>query len=198
MTGETTDANHRCPECSETFDAFVARDGRQGCCPHCGSPVRGQTRDVDQDSLDPFMADGGDSESDDATCDYCDSSTLVYELKSDRGLVERCIPCLAIEQGQQAMQIPIDDAEASDIFDNDSICRRYTRGRDWFTVLARLSDDKPLVKRDDDELETLDESTRNFLTNIMGGDAYHPPSEVVGSEVSVAQQTLGELGGDAE
>lgn len=52
--GSPAGGKNRCPECEETFDAHVSRDGRQGCCPHCGSQVRGRTRDAAQGALDQF------------------------------------------------------------------------------------------------------------------------------------------------
>lgn len=41
-------------------------------------------------------------------CDYCGSEALAYDLQSDRGQVSRCIPCLAIERGQQQFSMPFE------------------------------------------------------------------------------------------
>lgn len=139
------------------------------------------------------------SDTDDVECGYCGRSALAYELRSDRGMVTRCIPCLAIEQGQQSLRTPYDRYDDSDVLDEDSRRRAWDSAADWFTVLARIQDDDPLVKRDPDATGTLAESTRTFLTNIMGSEAHYPPSEVVGSEVHAAQVSLTEAatGGDS-
>lgn len=123
-------------------------------------------------------------------CNYCDGTDLVYELESDRGRVTRCIECLAIELGQQKFSLPFEvwldrdevkPPEADDAPDFDPFDPRehdYETARAWFTVLARIKDDEPLVKRDPDAIGTIAEDTREFLTNIMGADAHKPPSEV--------------------
>ena len=59
MSESPDGGSNRCPECEKTFAAHVSRGGRQGCCPHCGSKVRGKTRDADQGSLAQFETDGG-------------------------------------------------------------------------------------------------------------------------------------------
>ena len=145
--------------------------------------------------------DGGENE--DPQCGYCGRSELAYELESDRGVVERCIPCLAVEQGQQQFETPFEEFidnskhETSPVFDDAEHWRDHRRlsyesAKDWWTVLARIQDDDPLVKRDEDAIGTLNNHTREFLTNIMGSEAYHPPSEVAGSEVHAAQVKLGD------
>lgn len=123
-------------------------------------------------------------------CNYCDGTDLVYELESDRGRVNRCIECLAIEQGQQKFSLPFDvwldrdeiepmGVEGEPDFEPfDPRKQDYETVRAWFQVLARLKDDDPLVKRDPDAIGTISENTREFLTNIMGEDAHKPPSEV--------------------
>jgi len=141
--------------------------------------------------------------SDDVECDYCGRPELAYEMRSDRGMVTRCIQCLAIEQGQQQFSMPFEEYidnskhEDSPIWDDEEDWREHRRlsyesARDWLTILARIQDDDPLVKRDPDAIGTLNEHTREHLTNIMGSEAHHPPSEVAGSEVHAAQVQLGE------
>lgn len=141
-------------------------------------------------------------------CGYCGRAELAYELRSDKGMVTRCIPCLAIEQGQQQFQMPADEFldetkhEDSIVFDDEDDWREHRRlayesAGDWFRVLARIQDDDPLVKRDPDAIGTLNEHTREFLTNIMGSEAHHPPSEIVESgEVHAAQVQLGQVDSD--
>lgn len=67
------------------------------------------------------------SEDDDLACDYCDGTALVYELRSDKVPVNRCIPCLAIEQGQQQISMSFDrfvDFEADGVvYDSDEELR---------------------------------------------------------------------------
>lgn len=149
----------------------------------------------------PNDSDGGSNEG--LSCDYCNRTKLVYEMKSDKGIVNRCIPCLAIEQGQQQLNTPfsefIDNTkhEDSPVFDDAEHWRdhrklSYESARDWWTILARIQDDDPLVKRDPDAIGTLHESTRTFLTNIMGEEAHYPPSEVASSEVHASQVQLGD------
>jgi hypothetical protein len=135
-------------------------------------------------------------------CGYCGRSALAYEMRSDRGMVTRCIPCLAIEQAQQQFSMPFENFinnskhEDSPIWDDEEDWRDHRRlsyesARDWMTVLARIQDDDLLVKRDPDAIGAINEHTREFLTNIMGSEAHHPPSEVAGSEVHAAQVQLG-------
>lgn len=144
-----------------------------------------------------IVTDGGGVQ-----CDYCDRSALAYKLQSNRGEVEKCIPCLAIEQGQQQLDTPFSEFidnekhETSPVFDDEEHWREhrelaYQSARDWWTVLARIQDDEVLVKRDPEAIGALNEHTRTFLINIMGDEAHHPPSEVVGSEVHAAQVKLG-------
>jgi len=141
----------------------------------------------------------------DVECCYCGRSELAYEMRSDRGTVARCIPCLAIEQGQQKLSLPFDawldrddiepmesgpDFEPFDPREHD-----YKQAQAWFRVLARINEDEPVVKRDPDAMGTIFEDTREFLINIMGSEAHEPPSEVAGSDVHAAQVTLGEQDG---
>lgn len=139
--------------------------------------------------------------SDDVECDYCGRTELAYELRSDRGIVHRCIPCLAVERGQHQLNIPFDEFidntkhEDSPVFDTAEDWRDHRRltyesAQDWYVVLARIINDDPIVKRDPDDYGTLHEHTRVFLTNIMGSEAHYPPSEVAGSQVHVEQTTL--------
>jgi hypothetical protein len=130
-------------------------------------------------------------------CDYCDTADLVYVLESDRGRKRRCIECLAIEQIQQQLSLPFDvwvdrdDIEPTDHPDDpldepfDPTEHDYKTARAWASVLARLKDDDPIVKRDPEAISTIFEDTRTFLTNVMGSDAYKRPSELrkeVGAE----------------
>jgi len=139
-------------------------------------------------------------------CGYCDSPDLAYELDSDKGPVVRCIPCLAIEQGQQGFSLPfeawldrdmIEPPEAEDAPDFEPFDPReanYESARSWFQILARIQQDDPLVKRDPDDFGTIREETREFLVNFMGADAHKPPSELVGEPAKVGQTALD--GGD--
>lgn len=134
-----------------------------------------------------------------AECDYCGSDELAYELKSDRGQVSRCIPCLAIEQGQQQLQMPFEkfvDFDPGIVYDSEEEVRESRRNsyevcRSWWRVLARWRQDNPLVKRDPSEYEpTLHEWTREFLVNIMGSAAYYSPSEIIDSDGDPGQTAL--------
>jgi hypothetical protein len=123
-------------------------------------------------------------------CDYCDGTDLVYVLDSDRGRKRRCIECLAIEQIQQQLSLPFevcvdrDDIEPTDHADDpldesfDPTEHDYKTARAWATVLARLKDDDPIVKRDPDAISTIFEDTRTFLTNVMGAEAHKRPSQL--------------------
>jgi hypothetical protein len=128
-----------------------------------------------------------------ATCDYCDTGELVYELEPGRGgTVHRCIECLAIEQGQQKLSSPFDvfidrdmieptdhpDDPIEEPYDPRELS--YNVARAWFTVLARLKDDEQIVKRDADAPGAIADETRTFLTNLMGKDAHKRPSELRG------------------
>lgn len=135
-------------------------------------------------------------------CGYCDSPDLAYELESGKGPVVRCIPCLAIEQGQQSFSLPFeawldrdmteppegDDAPDFDAFDPREM--DYNSARAWFQVLARVQQDDPILKRDPDDFGTIREETREFLINFMGADAHKSPSELVGEPVKVGQTAL--------
>jgi len=126
-----------------------------------------------------------------ATCDYCDTDELVYELHPGRGgTVHRCIECLAIEQGQQQFSMPFDvfldrdmieptdhpDDPIEEAYDPREMS--YNIARAWFTILARLKDDDPIIKRDPEAIGTVADETRTFLTNLMGADAHKRPSEL--------------------
>jgi len=118
-------------------------------------------------------------------CDYCDTDELVYELESDRGTVRRCLPCLAIERGQQQLSLPYDA-----FVDFDHAESSYESVRDWWRILARIRQDDPIIKRDPEAFGTVGEDTRTFLTNIMGSAAHYPPSEIIESDGDPAQTTL--------
>jgi hypothetical protein len=135
------------------------------------------------------MPDG--NQQTDGACGYCGTDDLVYELHPGRGGVAyRCIECLAIEQGQQKVSLPFerwldqDDIEppeadsAPDIETFDPRWHDYMTVRAWFRVLARLKDDEPVLKRDADAPGAIFEDTREFLTGVMGEDAYKHPSEL--------------------
>lgn len=124
-------------------------------------------------------------------CDYCETEELAYELNSDRGQVVRCIPCLAIEQGQQKLSLPF---EAFEDFDHKE--SSYNSARDWFRVLARIRQDDPIIKRDPDDIGTVNEDMRTFLTNIMGSAVHYPPSEIVEADGDPGQATLSGRGGE--
>jgi hypothetical protein len=118
----------------------------------------------------------------------------VYELEPSRGgTVHRCIECLAIEQGQQKFGMPFevwlnkDEIEPTDHPDDpleESFDPReldYNVARSWFSVLARIKDDDPIVKRDPEApAGNICDETREFLTNLMGSDAFKCPSELRG------------------
>lgn len=152
-----------------------------------------------------FVSNRPGNSDEDPVCGYCDGTKLAYELRSDRGVVGRCIPCLAIERGQQQLRKPFDEFVNNETYKESIVFedreawddhRRisYESARDWFTVLARLNDDQPLVIREPDAPGAINEHTRTFLQNIMGKDAHYPPSEVAGSELTVGQTTLGDIG----
>ena len=110
-------------------------------------------------------------------CDYCDTINLVYELEWGKGPVNRCIPCLAIEQGQQQLDLPYEIFEDADYAEHS-----YETAAAWFRILARWRSDDPILKRDPDALGTVHEDTRTFLQNFMGADPHKSPSELVNDE----------------
>jgi hypothetical protein len=119
-------------------------------------------------------------------CDYCGGGELVYEFHPDGGVGYRCIRCIAIEQGQDALRRPFDsfvDFEPGVIFDTEEEAREhaesmYNDARDWYRILARLVDNDPIIKRDPDAIGTVNEGIRTFLTNVMGEEAHMRPSEI--------------------
>lgn len=113
----------------------------------------------------------------DEACDYCGTSELAYELRSDRGPVVRCLQCLAIERGQSGLQMPFEA-----FVDFEYAESSYESTRDWFRILARIRQDDPILKRDPDAIGTVGESTREFLTNVMGSDAHKKPSALTEQE----------------
>jgi len=126
-------------------------------------------------------------------CDYCDGDELVYELEPARGgTVNRCLECLAIEQGQQKFSLPFErwidqemteppeHPDAPDFEPYDPREMDYRVARAWFRVLARIKDNKPILKREEDAIGSIADETRTFLTNLMGNDAYKRPSELRG------------------
>ena len=128
------------------------------------------------------------SESD--TCDYCGTEELVYEMSPMRGgTVHRCLECLAIEQGQQKLNLPLD---SYDDLNDDLLQSGYKGARSWFKVLARIKNDDPIVKRDEDAIGTLPEDRREMLLNLMGSAAYYPPSEIIDADGDPEQTTLSE------
>lgn len=151
-----------------------------------------------------LLTDGGVDQDDegDHQCGYCGATALAYQLESGKGPVVRCIPCLAIEQGSQKLGQPFEvfvDFSPSVVYDSEEEKREsqknsYEVARSWYTVLGRIQQDEPIIKRDPDDFGTVHEWTREFLTNIMGADAHKRPSEGVGSKVSIGQTTLS--GGD--
>lgn len=129
------------------------------------------------------------------TCGYCGTDELTYELDSDRDTVVRCLECLAIEQIQQQVSLPFDvwmdrddieppnQEEFPDAPDFDPFDPRehdYKTIGAWATVLARIKDDDPIVKRDPEAIGAIFEDTRTFLTNFMGEEAHKRPSELRG------------------
>jgi len=134
---------------------------------------------------------GNQSTDDIERCGYCETDELVYEMEEmTRGTVNRCVECLAIEQLQQQFNMPFDrwidrddihppDGEDTPDFDPfDPTEHDYYTARSWATVLARLKDDDPVVKRDPDAIGTIFEDTRKSLINMMGSDAHRRPSEL--------------------
>jgi hypothetical protein len=116
---------------------------------------------------------------------------MVYEMEEmTRGTVYRCIQCLAIEQIQQKFTQSFDrwvdrdnvePPEGPDTPDFEPFDPRehdYYTSRAWATVLARLKDDDPIVKRDPDTIGTIFEDTREMLIKTMGSDAHKSPSEL--------------------
>lgn len=114
-------------------------------------------------------------------CGYCNETGLVYKLREQsRGAVNRCIECLAIEQGQQQFRLPFGafvDEKNEDLAETS-----YENARDWNRILARVKDDEPIIKRDPDAIGTVNERIREFLTNVMGADAHKRPSELIDGE----------------
>jgi hypothetical protein len=134
-------------------------------------------------------------------CDYCETTELVYEMEEmTRGTVYRCLECLAIEQIQQQFSMPFerwldrdnikapDGEDAPDFEAFDPREHNYYTARAWATVLARLKDDDPIVKRDPDAIGTIFADTRESLTNIMGSDAHKRPSELQSGNSQKSEQ----------
>jgi hypothetical protein len=116
---------------------------------------------------------GEDIYDDSVTCDYCGSDELAYELESDRGTVRRCLPCLAVERAQQKLSLDFETFVEADYAQSS-----YENARGWLNILGRLRQDRPILLRDEDDMRAVHEHIREFLTNIMGEDAYKKPSEV--------------------
>jgi len=140
-------------------------------------------------------------------CDYCGTEDLAYELPSGKGPVSRCIPCLAIEQGSEQFSKPfekfIDNTKHEDsvVFDDrehwdDHRRLQYEAAREWYVVLGRIRQDKPILKRDDEAFGVLSEARREFLTNIMGAAAFYSPSEIIEAGGDPTQETLDEIESD--
>lgn len=117
-------------------------------------------------------------------CDYCDSDELAYELQSGRGPVVRCIECLAIERGQ-----PRITWEGFQDYPEHLQKHTFQKASDWFTILARLKDDEPIIKRDPDAMATVSDGTRAFLQNVMGSAAHYSRSEIIESDGDPGQTT---------
>lgn len=128
------------------------------------------------------------------SCDYCGTDDLVYELSPARGgVVHRCIECLAVEQGQQQFSLPFEAWVEKDVIEPtghenepdfepfDPRWHDYQTVRAWFTVLARVRDDDPILKRDADAVGAVFEDTREFIEGVMGEEAYQRPSEIRGA-----------------
>lgn len=123
-------------------------------------------------------------------CDYCGERDLAYELRVNGGTAHRCIECLAIERGLDQVRLPFDvwldrdDIEPPEGDDSpefepfDARKSDYESVRAWFRILARLKEDDPIIKRDPGAVGTVCESVREFLTNVMGADAYKRPPEL--------------------
>jgi len=172
-----------------------------------GSEFAGETircLDVEWQPTREVRADGGQRGDGTAHCDYCDSEELVYTLQPERGAeVNRCIECLAIEQGQQKVKLPfgtwldrgtVESPDADDAPDFEAFDPRehdYKTIQAWFRVLARLKDDDPIVERDPDAIGTIFEDTREFLINVMGEDAHKRPSELRSSENAGTDRSSG-------
>jgi len=136
-------------------------------------------RSLDTESDDDLRTDGGTEVDDTERCDYCDGTELVYEFEeATRGRCYRCIRCLALEQAQN-QQRPL---ESYGGLDDELLQHAWQQTRDWLTILCRLVDDDPIIKRDPDTISTVEESTRTFLTNVMGADAHRRPSELRGEQ----------------
>jgi diaminopimelate decarboxylase len=80
-------------------------------------------------------------------CGYCGTDTLTYEMHSDRGVVNRCIACLALEQGQPP------GPEMLDSYDEDLREASLTSSRAYLTILCRVRQDDPILLRDEDDIE---------------------------------------------
>ena len=76
---------------------------------------------------------------------------------------------------------PSDHPDAPDFDPFDPREHDYKTARAWFTILARLKDDEPILERDPDAIGTVFEDTREFLINVMGSDAHKCPSELYDS-----------------
>lgn len=159
--------------CLRSFSEPAYRQPEDGAGQELSLSAVGQAA-LDADPGD-LVTDGGRLQ-----CEYCDGTALVYELRSDRGPVARCIPCLAVEQGQEAISRP---PAVYDSAEDDRLQRDRKKARDWYRVLARIADDRPVVAREPDSIDALRDGTRSFLTNIMGDDAHRPPSELVDGDL---------------
>lgn len=140
-------------------------------------------------------------------CQYCDTDELVYELQSARGQAVRCIPCLAIERGNQQINMSFDrfvDFETDGIvWETDEEKREsrknsYEVCRSWWCVLGRIRQDDAILKRDSDDYGAIHDWTREFLTNLMGSAAYYSPSEIIESDGDPEQSTLTDGGRSVE
>jgi len=116
-------------------------------------------------------------------CQYCGTEEPVYEVELHRREnLTTCIPCLAVKRGQELT------SPDGSTYDRELLEANYEAAYSWFTVLARIKQDRQIVKRKEDEEHSIDADTRHFLSGVMGGEMYQKPSEIVGAGTHTAQE----------
>lgn len=139
--------------------------------------------------------------SEEVECGRCTETELVYTVKTEKGPVNRCLPCLAVERGHEKLRLPFEtfiDQETGEMMGELGIADRrkeqYETARDWFLILNRLRRDDPLLRSERDDSDSHEvRHVDSFLKEVMGEAAYYAPSDIIDSDGDPAQQTLHEI-----
>ena len=146
---------------------------------------------------------------DTVTCESCNETELVYKIQTENGVVNKCLTCLAVNQGKQQLDLPFETyiqqetgTVMKDLGIDDRRELQYESAHEWFIVLKRIQQDNPILHQDtpntdtDTDTDTRSETItciREYLIEIMGEAAYYPPSRIITSNGDPAQKTLQEI-----